>query len=211
MRIKDIWNGDLYETGIFKKLNLPSPLSYGELNLEYFIKRQNRRVSSIVEYYAKENIETVNTKIAGIINSHYAPIWERTAYALGIEYKPLENYSMIEQKEFEQDHIRELKDKLNTTTTDTTENTSSRYAINSNDYTPESKTKNGGDVKNITDNDYTGKTTDRTIRDTLTRSGNIGVTTSQQMLESEINLRNKYILIDMIYKDVDKILTLGYN
>ena len=86
-----------------------------------------------------------------------------------------------------------------------------KYAITSTSYTNESKTQNSGDVVQTGENIYTGKTTDRTIRDTLTRSGNIGVTTSQQMLESEINLRNKYLLIEMIFKDVDKILTLGYN
>lgn len=211
MRIRDIWNGDLAENGIFKNLTLPSPLNYSELNLEYFIKRQNKRVSGIVEYYAKENIEDLNAKIAGIINSHYAPIWERTAYALGIDYRPLENYSMVEQKEFEQDHIRDLTDNSRNTNTDNTQQENMKYAINSNSYTNESKTQNSGDVIQTGENIYTGKTTDRTIRDTLTRSGNIGVTTSQQMLESEINLRNKYILIEIIFKDVDKILTLGYN
>lgn len=41
----------------------------------------------------------------------------------------------------------------------------------------------------------------------LTRSGNIGVTTSQQMIESEIELR-KQNFFDLIYKDLDKVLTL---
>ena len=40
------------------------------------------------------------------------------------------------------------------------------------------------------------------------RSGNIGVTTSQQMLESEINLRNNFNLMNQIYEDIDSIITL---
>lgn len=40
-----------------------------------------------------------------------------------------------------------------------------------------------------------------------TRSGNIGVTTSQQMLQSEIDLRNNFNIVNMIYRDLDKILT----
>lgn len=43
----------------------------------------------------------------------------------------------------------------------------------------------------------------------LTRSGNIGVTTSQQMIESEISLR-KLDIISMIYEDIDKVITIPY-
>lgn len=43
--------------------------------------------------------------------------------------------------------------------------------------------------------------------ETLERSGNIGVTTSQQMLESEIKLRASYNMITIIYDDIDKVLT----
>ena len=43
--------------------------------------------------------------------------------------------------------------------------------------------------------------------ETLTRHGNIGVTTSQQMLESEIKLR-QYNFIEELYKDIDSILCL---
>lgn len=42
----------------------------------------------------------------------------------------------------------------------------------------------------------------------LTREGNIGVTTSQQMIESELKLRNtKYW--DLVFKDIDSLLTLS--
>lgn len=55
--------------------------------------------------------------------------------------------------------------------------------------------------------------TNRTIKATgtekLTRSGNIGVTTSQQMIESEISLR-KLDIINMIYEDIDKVITIPY-
>jgi hypothetical protein len=47
---------------------------------------------------------------------------------------------------------------------------------------------------------------------TMTRnshiSGNIGVTTTQQMIESELRLRALNNLYDRILKDVDKFLTL---
>ena len=43
---------------------------------------------------------------------------------------------------------------------------------------------------------------------TLTRSGNIGVTTSQQMLSSEIELR-KWLYYQSVFNDIDTILTLS--
>lgn len=49
---------------------------------------------------------------------------------------------------------------------------------------------------------------DETITTSHTRSGNIGVTTSQQMLQSEIDLRNNFNFVDQMYRDVDKILTM---
>ena len=50
-------------------------------------------------------------------------------------------------------------------------------------------------------------TTTHTGTETLTRRGNIGVTTSQQMLESELKLRALYNMVIIIYDDIDKVLT----
>ena len=44
---------------------------------------------------------------------------------------------------------------------------------------------------------------------TLTRSGNIGVTTSQQMIESSINLAPKFNLVDRISRDVANLVSKG--
>lgn len=46
------------------------------------------------------------------------------------------------------------------------------------------------------------------LRHHLTRSGNIGVTTSQQMLESELDLR-QWIYFENVMKDIDSLLTLN--
>lgn len=64
-------------------------------------------------------------------------------------------------------------------------------------------TDNSTDTGDLT---VKGADTEDTIR-TLTREGNIGVTTSQQMIESELELRKKN-LYDIIFKDMDKVLTL---
>lgn len=45
------------------------------------------------------------------------------------------------------------------------------------------------------------------VKRTLTQHGNIGVTTSQQMIESEIELR-KHNFFEIVFSDIDKYLTL---
>lgn len=73
-------------------------------------------------------------------------------------------------------------------------------------------TREQGEADKNTENTTTttkGKTTDvdtETGTRKLERSGNIGVTTSQQMLQSEIELW-QWNFIQMIYKDVDSVLT----
>ena len=57
-------------------------------------------------------------------------------------------------------------------------------------------------------NNEVSKTTTNTGTESLTRSGNIGVTTSQQMLESEFKVR-QYNFYEMIYKDIDSVLYLS--
>ena len=59
-----------------------------------------------------------------------------------------------------------------------------------------------------TETSHTGTFEDKmTYNSTLHRSGNVGVTTSQQMLESSIKLW-EWSFFETVFKDLDKILTL---
>lgn len=68
------------------------------------------------------------------------------------------------------------------------------------------------DTYNHIKDEDTRKDTYNNIKDTgshnLTRSGNIGVTTTQQMAESEIEYR-RHLYFDMVFTDIDKLLTLS--
>ena len=55
--------------------------------------------------------------------------------------------------------------------------------------------------------DEISRTETETGTETIERSGNIGVTTSQQMLQSEFEVR-KFDFYKMIYEDIDSILCL---
>lgn len=107
-----------------------------------------------------------------------------------------------------------VKDVTNITTTDTT--TDETSSTNNGTVTTENTIKNDVGVTGTTanetnvnvkrDNTDTENKTITTDR-TLTRKGNIGVTTSQQMIESERNLWF-WSYFEKVFADVDNILTL---
>lgn len=72
------------------------------------------------------------------------------------------------------------------------------------------ETKREIEGEKITETGHTGTYEDKTTyNSTLTRSGNIGVTTSQQMIEQEINLWKWNFFRDVVFPDVAKALTIS--
>ena len=97
------------------------------------------------------------------------PIWERFYKAISTEYDPLENYNRIE--------------KFTTEFSPTTAYEQHISADNSSTYQPDRKsTSSGKDTTSVNGNVH----------------GNIGVTTSQQMLASELDIVPRLDLIDFI-------------
>lgn len=145
-------------------------------------------------------------------------------------YNPLENYDRQEDTSFtyegSENVTRNIDSdrKLKGTTADTRNDTSSAnsssqknvFAFDSAEASPSDSdsgttTATGTGSSNSTvDNSDTEKRTETeghsfTDRKNVTASrihGNIGVTTSQQMLESEVILRNKYDFFNTVYEDI---------
>lgn len=135
------------------------------------------------------------------------------------------------------DNLTHTKTGTETTEYDTTDETTNDLnntieeqieGFNSSSYQPANKsiadntgtqtvTKDGTDTltHNTTNRDTGTQTHANTGTDTdvrnyvLTRSGNIGVTTSQQMIESERKLW-EYDFVMSVYRDIDRILTIEY-
>ena len=171
--------------------------------------------------------------LANLIWKRYGEAWGKIYEALETEYAPLENYDMTEEDspdlletrgvsdDYERTEHRERASKVTTENTGT-DTDASVYGFNSSTAVPESHTETAGTVTaealpadNYEDATF-GQTGEETIAHTgtrtLTRHGNIGVTTSQQLLESEIALRVKNHMDDIIYRDVDHVLTTcGYS
>lgn len=137
----------------------------------------------------------VNNGFGAIIYNRYCTKWKKIWDALNTAYNPLENYSMEEKR------TPDLTKTTNGTGSTNTNTETGIFGFNSPSSNP-SGTIDGNQTDTITD-----RTETETGTDTTERSGNIGVTTSQQMLQSEFEVR-KYDFYKEIYKDIDSILCL---
>lgn len=149
-----------------------------------------------------------------LYNKRWARLWE----ILTAEFNPIENYSMTDTHTFEHGKIETNSgtDTTRRTGTDTVTHTGDNEnevsAFNSSDYEDAAKViQNTTDLDTRNMNDAlehghiianSGVDTERT-----TRSGNIGVTTSQQMAQSSIDLWKWNYFYD-IMRDIDSIFTI---
>ena len=186
-----------------------------ELGQQYYFEKRDRPLKTLyahkcegVDWSTSAAPETLFAHVGKVAYSRYGENWERiyTAY-FSAEYNPLENYDMTQTR----------TPNLNTNTTakrkqETTVNTSgSTSIVPFNETQPTLTGQTSGDSVTTEDNTKNEIETDtsETGTDTLTRHGNIGVTTSQQMLQSELDLR-KLDFIKMIFRDIDRVLFRNY-
>lgn len=141
------------------------------------------------------------------------PTFEKWIQALNKDYNPIENYNRVEDTTLDHSGSGTNKNKVsgngkNDSTSkakiDET-NTGKVTGYNSSDFEnkDQSVTDNKTDGENHStysdSNNSEGSSTDQFKDKTISHiSGNIGVTTSQQMLESELKLRGEYNIYDMI-------------
>lgn len=141
-------------------------------------------------YETEENNITAFENIFELWKTMHAFELNKIINALEIDYEPLENYNkssvITHNNEYHKGH----------------DSISSIYGVNASTYRPQLKTSTQDTSSTVYDHD------EETITDNT--HGNIGVTTSQQMLDSELVLRNKARITDIIIKDfVD--FALVYN
>lgn len=132
------------------------------------------------------DFDNYNEQLAMNVLTKFGDKWERLIDSFYKDYNPIHNYDMDETKD------------TNTLMTigDTNENYVSGFNSSTmvkNSENPNTRTITGDKKDNIEHTE---------------RKGNIGVTTSQQMLQSEIELR-QYNIIDQMLNDVYSLLTLS--
>ena len=207
-----------------------------ELDTDYYGNNSgDKYISPLLEKLLGDNekltVQNMQT-LANIIKAKFGEKWSKLYATLSLEYNPIENYRMVETHEGSDTHTHTPENWVETTTQTPTdwkttseglkadnesESSNSYYGFGDDDGHPTTDVVTSVKNKQTTETSGTyqtettkeGTETDTIEHDTtLTRSGNIGVTTSQQMIESERKLWD-YNIFKTIYEDVDSILTLS--
>lgn len=226
-RLKEVVNiSTLFTDGyIFKKIqsNFSSTFEWLTAGLSLFLDEklvlEHSGDKIISGYYNKlielEDDETISDGLlvvaTNIVNT-YADKWNKLYSALvSSDYDPLENYNMeqVETPDITREKTTDVKTKM--VTSSSGDSSSGVYGFNSATSVPSTENEASTTVTVEGDNDdnVSHDVDTETGTRELTRHGNIGVTTSQQMLESEIKLRNNYNFTQMILKDVSQILCIS--
>lgn len=169
--------------------------------------------------------------IAKVAHDMFIHRWEKLWFVRDAEYNPINNYDMVENESINDeteygntitrtDNLSHAKTGYDTTTPNiTTDKTRDIYGFNSSDASnadAETEAVSGTNRTDYhtTDADSGTQTHAQTGTDAkevtreLTRSGNIGVTTSQQMLESEISLWQWEFFTEVVFPDIDRVMTI---
>ena len=189
----------------------------------------DKAVSPLINKYIKDNetaslpvpyhITLVQKKqLADICYKLFQNKWEKLWAVVKSQYNPIENYNM-EQTETPSIYKTHTSDNYKITDTRTTnvdvtvDTNADTYGFNSENSVPVGYNS----THTLADNDDNIETTEReesgayTDSETgtrkLERNGNIGVTTNQQMLESEIKLW-QWNFYENVFEDIDSVLTL---
>ncbi len=178
-----------------------------DMTLEYLGNRLDKILSPLYERlieHFNDDISLANAKLIDVIENKFLFNWNKLAEGFFADYNPIHNYDMIEKEEI--DNKRNVKTDVTASTE--TSDTQKIAGFNSGTTLPVASESEGSSETTTTGEALKNESVDDNNRE-LTRSGNIGVTTTAQMLEQEFVLRKK-TLLDKIYADIDTILFIDY-
>lgn len=182
--LNDVWT-DWLTNGIFQIIdehyNIPweNDIDSRLLDMEYYGNRSGTKKIAPLLYYLldQDGITAANKRtLADLCWKKFNKNWSALWNTLNFEYDPISNYDMVETE--------------GTTAGSTTDANSGIYGFNSQQASP---------------SDTSHSTTNGNENRTLTRKGNIGVTTSQQMIQSERDLW-MWKFYEQLFADVDTVL-----
>lgn len=179
-----------------------------QLDLDYFIGHSSDKYLSnyFIKFMNKYNLESAIKNIGDSLAQKFGLKWYKIGQAIISNYKPLENYDM---EEIRTPNLTENVTRKQATDVNVHQSTESGiYGFNSTESQPTATGDGDTHTTGIKNNNETEDVKSNTGTESLTRHGNIGVTTSQQMLESEIVLREKHNFVEMIFRDIDSVLCL---
>ncbi len=178
-----------YDNTLFNSFALPSSM---ETMKESIINAICLETQELEVLYA--SVPTLQFAI-GVWCNAMKPIWEKLYATTQLDYNPIENYNRTETITENEKRNDDLSS--STESNSNSENINQNVAFNNQDFSNHEK-----NILN-TDNQITGSETNKynTDRSVTTKtSGNIGVTTSQQMIEQERQV-SEYNITQVIVDD----------
>ena len=156
--------------------------------------------------YISDEFDEIKSYV-DILSKIYSDRFTKSVSVLLSEYNPIENYNSTETESMEIKGENSTTSEISTATTgETTTNTTGETTETLSPYDSENFNNNsknnssGATTENSSSSDNSSNTmsgsSSQTNARTLKRSGNIGVTTSQQMIQSELDLRKNDLIID---------------
>lgn len=187
-----------------------------ELDKLYYLEHSGEKPLSItyrrfLKIHDDDDNFDVKNHLFELIVSKFADKWNRLYDVLVSEhYSPLENYDMTqtETPDITKTHHHEENTDMSVENKDV-ESKNSLFGYNDANAEPTTKAESSGTTQTTgdVDDNYFDETDTETGTRSLTRHGNIGVTTSQQMLLSEVDLREKINFYEIVMNDMDSILS----
>lgn len=219
-------HGNIYEYGdyfagldtapnLYAVINGILGMTPAEFQVSYLARSTEKYISPefvhlVIEYDGAVSRDSTNLHIVDAVNSLISRVEQRFGDSLlkmaqayfESEYNPIENYAMTE---IETPNITEsTSGSSNSKAYSDAHTKASVYGFNSSEAVPASESDADTTTESLKANNFTEGERKTTGNRTLTRTGNIGVTTSQQMLTSELELR-KFDMLNEVLKCFDKV------
>ena len=231
MKLIDLFPNWLTGGGIFVLFNNPpwvDDVESSALDVEYFGNRSGEKlIAPLLNKLMIDNqISDENRqKLVNAIWARFGKNWTKLYNTLKEEYNPIENYNMTEKSTYTDTDTGSLDRSDKVEYGKTVNSTAGQQSTSHDQYygfnvsqAGSGKNTNGSDANISGQGSNTeggqDETTGRDVHSynkngssTHTRSGNIGVTTTQQLIESERNLW-LWNYFDAVFSDVDTMLVL---
>lgn len=228
--LRDVFSGWETNDALFKYIksaagnNLPWS-SYAKvyeaiLDTEYFGNHSGSKFCSplVKKFIGQDGFvtEAGREALAKIIVSKYFPNWKHLWDVTDVEYSPIHNYDMEETREKKSadssSTVSDLQSSEEISHGRTTDSMDYKYGLNTDIDDPKPSDKYTTGEGGTTETDQTSSSTRNRVGaneevETTRRSGNIGVTTTQNMITEERKLW-LWNYFDQIFGDLDRELSL---
>lgn len=229
--LRDVFTGWLSGDGLFSYLSAITTLPWSEvetiddatLDIAYFGNHSGGKFCApIVKLVINEEgyvPVAARTVIAKILIAKYLPNWQHLWYTNEAVYSPIHNYDMTENRTLRTADSEAVKDvRSGSDSTDhgrTTDEMDYRYGLNTDTDNPKPSdkfyTEEGGNTTTTSESeDNRNKVGTGEEEEEIHRAGNIGVTTTQKLLQEE---RELWIwnFFDQVFSDIDRELALMFH